>query len=451
MVDRSDDASRLLGLEGLAVERVVRTVLGVKLVQLVTDDPDAATCPSCGVRSTSGKDWVLTRPRDLPCGGELAVVQWRKRRWRCRTAACPRGSFTEQVGQVPAGMRTTTRLRAALALAVEDGRDQSEVALAHGVSWPTVQRAVVARGAAELVEPEPRRCWAWTRPGSGAPAGCPTASTTTDGCGGGGRIRGRPGSSTSPVIRPCWGRSTGGPVLRCRPGWPPRTEAFRAGIEVVVIDPHAGYAACGPRGAARRGDRGGPLPPGPAGEQDRDRGPPAGHPGSAGPPGPHDRPGVGEPPVAAARPGAALARRRWRGCGTAASITTRPGRSSRRGSRRRNSGRCARPPPVAGTRRDPRPALGVLPVVRRRADPRADHPGRDDRDVVAGDRGVPHHRAHQRPHRGHEPADQAGETRRLRLPEPGNYRRRVRLHCTRHTRRLSASNRRCPPKVEEPP
>ena len=38
MVDRSDDASCLLGLEGLAVERVVLTVLGVKIVQLVTDD-----------------------------------------------------------------------------------------------------------------------------------------------------------------------------------------------------------------------------------------------------------------------------------------------------------------------------------------------------------------------------------------------------------------------------
>jgi hypothetical protein len=105
--------------------------------------------------STSGKDWVLTRPHDLPCGGEFAVVQWRKRRWRCRTSDCARQTFTEQVAQVPAGMRTTTRLRTALALAVEDGRDQSEVAAAHGVSWPTVQRAVVARGAVELVEPEP--------------------------------------------------------------------------------------------------------------------------------------------------------------------------------------------------------------------------------------------------------------------------------------------------------
>jgi hypothetical protein len=71
---------------------------------------------------------------------------------------------TEQAGQVPAGMRTTTRLRTALAVAVEDGRDQSEVAAAHRVSWPTVQRAVVVHGTVKLAEPEPIRCWAWTRP-----------------------------------------------------------------------------------------------------------------------------------------------------------------------------------------------------------------------------------------------------------------------------------------------
>jgi transposase len=39
--------------------------------------------------------------------------------------------------------------------------------------------------------------------------------------------------------------------------------------------------------------------------------------------------------------------------------------------------------------------------------------------VVAGDRGVPDHRVDERPHRGHEPADQAGQTRRLWVPEPG--------------------------------
>jgi len=40
--------------------------------------------------------------------------------------------------------------------------------------------------------------------------------------------------------------------------------------------------------------------------------------------------------------------------------------------------------PRRASQRDPRPALRVLPVVRRRQHPRAHHPGRDDRDVVAG-------------------------------------------------------------------
>jgi hypothetical protein len=69
--------------------------------------------------------------------------------------------------------------------------------------------------------------------------------------------------------------------------------------------------------------------------------------------------------------------------------------------------------------RDPRPALGVLQMVRRRADPGTDHPRRDHRDLVAGDRGVPVDRAHERSNRGYEQVDQAGETRRLWVPEPG--------------------------------
>jgi transposase len=155
VVDRSDDATCLLGLDGLAVERVVFTVGGVKIVQLVTSDPDAARCPCCRVVSTSGKEWVLTRPKDLPCGGTAVALQWRKRRWRCRTEQCAQQTFTEAVVQVPAGMRTTTRLRESLARAVEDGRDQSEVAAAHGVSWPMVQRALVDYARRELSEPEP--------------------------------------------------------------------------------------------------------------------------------------------------------------------------------------------------------------------------------------------------------------------------------------------------------
>jgi hypothetical protein len=58
-------------------------------------------------------------------------------------------------------------------------------------------------------------------------------------------------------------------------------------------------------------------------------------------------------------------------------------------------------------------------VVPLPSNPRADHAGRDDRDLVAGDRGLPDHGPDERPNRGHEQVDQTGETLRLRVPEPG--------------------------------
>ena len=231
----------------MAVERVVLTGLGVRIVQLVTDDPDAACCPGCRVRSTSGKDWVLTRPHDLPCGGGQVSVQWRKRRWRCRTAVCPLQTFTEQVAQVPAGMRTTTRLRVALAVAVEDGRDQSEVAAAHGVSWPTVQRAVVVRGAVELVEPEPVRVLGMDETRFGRPRWLPDGHH--EGPGEDGRIRWRrtdpweTGFVDITGEQALLGQVDGRTSAAVQTWLAARTPEFRAGVEVVVIDPHAGYAA----------------------------------------------------------------------------------------------------------------------------------------------------------------------------------------------------------------
>ena len=247
MVDRSDDASCLLGLGGLAVERVVRTAVGGKIVQLVTDDPDAARCPVCRSVSTSGKGWVLTRPRDLPCGGEFALVQWRKRRWRCRTEGCARQSFTEQVGQVPAGMRTTTRLRTALAVAVENGRDQAEVAAAHGVSWPTVQRAVVVHGAVELVEPAPVTVLGMDETRFGRPRWRP--DWLPDGEHDDGRMRWRrtdpweTGFVDITGVQALLGQVDGRTSAAVQAWLAARSEEFRAGVQVVVIDPHAGYAS----------------------------------------------------------------------------------------------------------------------------------------------------------------------------------------------------------------
>lgn len=145
----------LLGLEGLAVERVELLEDGTRRVHVVTAAEYAAGCPGCGVVSCSVKQNATTRPKDLPYGSAGVQLRWHKRRWRCLERACARRTFTEQVDQVPAGMRTTTRLRCAMAEAVAVGRCEAEVAEAHDVSWPTVHRAVVVAVAMLPAELEP--------------------------------------------------------------------------------------------------------------------------------------------------------------------------------------------------------------------------------------------------------------------------------------------------------
>jgi transposase len=154
VVDGSGDATSLLGPDGLTVECVWRTGGGVRIVQLVTSDPDAARCPECRVVSSSGKEWVLTRPHDVPSGGGAVLLMA-----QAALAVPHRGVSTADVyraGRAGAGGDADDDpvARGACA-AVENGRDQSEVAAAHGVSWPTVQRTLVAYAARELAEPEP--------------------------------------------------------------------------------------------------------------------------------------------------------------------------------------------------------------------------------------------------------------------------------------------------------
>lgn len=87
-----------------------------------------------------GKEWVLTRAHELPSGGGAVLLGWRKWCWRCRSEDCPQQRFTEQVGQVPAAMRTTTRLREGWCGGGGGVKISPEVAAACGVSWPMVQR-----------------------------------------------------------------------------------------------------------------------------------------------------------------------------------------------------------------------------------------------------------------------------------------------------------------------
>lgn len=238
MDDGNGDATRLLGLAGLRVECVALSPLGVRVVHLGTDDPEATRCPGCRRVSTSPKGWVITRPHDLACGGRPVVLAWRKRRWRCRSEDCPRQTFTESVLEVPAGMRTTTRLRTASAQAVEDGRDQAEVARWFGVSWPTVQRALIAYEQAQLGEPDPVRVLGldetrfgrvrWVRGGQGRWVRTDPWETGFVDLAGAQGLLGQVDGRTSSAVR-AWLAQ--------------RSQGFRDAIEVVVIDPCAPYAA----------------------------------------------------------------------------------------------------------------------------------------------------------------------------------------------------------------
>jgi len=77
-----EDATRLLGLDGLAVVRVDESGDG-PVVHLVTAEEQARCCPGCGIRASRSKGRRVTRPRDLPVGGRRPLLLWVKRRWRC--------------------------------------------------------------------------------------------------------------------------------------------------------------------------------------------------------------------------------------------------------------------------------------------------------------------------------------------------------------------------------
>jgi transposase len=154
--DLVSEASRLLDLDGLAVQRVESDVFGGRVVHVGTADEAASACPSCGVLSISLKGLACTRPRDIPYGTTSLRLVWHKRRWRCRERLCARSSFTESLPSVRARSRLTTRLRAELGWAVaEQGRVVSETAAHYGASWPIVHAAFAEHVRVPLAAPLP--------------------------------------------------------------------------------------------------------------------------------------------------------------------------------------------------------------------------------------------------------------------------------------------------------
>lgn len=235
-----EPTSLLLGLEGLGVRAVSPRADRARVIEVITVDPDASRCPDCGMSSTSVKERTVTSPRDIRYGEDPIVLRWNKTRYRCRNDTCSRATFTEAIPQVPARRRTTTRLRTQMARDIGDAaRSVIEVAGGAGVSWPTAHAAFIAHADAVLGDPAPVRVLGidetrrgkprWTRdPDSGRWVRTDPWDTGFVDLAGDQGLLGQIEGRSAAAVRQWLGE---------------QSEAFRAGITHVVIDPSAAYAA----------------------------------------------------------------------------------------------------------------------------------------------------------------------------------------------------------------
>lgn len=235
-----DSTSVLFGLEDefvvCGVERLSQNKVRVVIEQHATE----AACPDCGVLTSRVKDRPMVVVKDLRSGGRRVELWWRKRRLSCDEVRCSRRTFTQTSMAIPPRARTTIRLREGAARAIASGnRSVAEVAREYGLSWPCVHRALVALAARMLPQPPPVRVlgidetrarsvrwvlaeagWARTDPWM---TSFVDADTHTPGV----------------LLGLAPGRSGG-----CVRHWlNEQSSAFRQGIELVVIDTSAPYAA----------------------------------------------------------------------------------------------------------------------------------------------------------------------------------------------------------------
>jgi transposase len=137
-----DAASLIFNLPGYAVVEAVDLPLGGRRVVVRADAQDDG-CPDCGVISTRVHAWLSQRVKDIPAGGEVVEVVVRKPRYLCVEPACGRRTFVQVTDQLPFRARCVTRLKAAvLEAVVASGRAVDEVAAAFAVAWATVQATI---------------------------------------------------------------------------------------------------------------------------------------------------------------------------------------------------------------------------------------------------------------------------------------------------------------------
>jgi transposase len=142
MMERSGDATELLGMDGFVV--LVMDQVDGEWWLLVETTATVAGCPDCGVRAI-GHGRSTVQVRDLPNGSGAVRLVWRKRRWRCPDPDCERWTFTERSELVEGSL--TQRARTEICRAVgEGGHTVAEQARRFGIGWSTAMAAVRDHG-----------------------------------------------------------------------------------------------------------------------------------------------------------------------------------------------------------------------------------------------------------------------------------------------------------------
>jgi transposase len=132
-----DQVSRLVGLDGFRVRRVIERGEELDLeVELLTR---AKSCPHCSGGALEVHERPVVLLRDLPLCGRRTTLRWRKRRYRCKTC---RRTHTESCEQGRPRRRLTSRFRARLTERARSGGAHSEIAREEGTSRYQVSRAM---------------------------------------------------------------------------------------------------------------------------------------------------------------------------------------------------------------------------------------------------------------------------------------------------------------------
>jgi transposase len=148
-----DTASALFGMDGVEVTEAERGADGRLTVWARITLP--AMCPGCGIVSEKVHQYVTVTPRDVRACGQDTDFFLVKRRMECAGKDCPAGTFTESVPQLPPRCTITRRLLDHAGAEVAGrGITPAEAARDAGISWPSAHAAFEAK-AGEILEEEP--------------------------------------------------------------------------------------------------------------------------------------------------------------------------------------------------------------------------------------------------------------------------------------------------------